>query len=216
MRERLIHSLSSDEGFTISELLVSVGLLAIIIGGAYMALTSVSAISESVYASAQANNTGSNALEWVAKDVRRAWNPKDGPKWAFRTRTASQCIFYVGGGDNGKVSLITYNVSAETSGGTYMLTRTEATTATSVRASDVVSTTSFPTASTRVIAKGLTSANVFQYFQQQPNLPAATVATPPASVQITVANKATVGKRTSTATNTLLVQVRTLYRFTVQ
>jgi type II secretory pathway pseudopilin PulG len=206
---------ASDEGFTISELLVSVGLLVIIIGSAFMALTAVSSMTESVYASAQANNTGSNAIEWVAKDVRRAWNPKDGPRWAFRARTANQAVFYVGGSDNGKVSLITYNVAAD-GAGTYTLSRTEGVTATAVKASDVVSTTQFPTSSTRVIATKLTSPNVFQYFVQATNLPAATVTTPPASVQITVVNKATVGQRTSVATNTLLVQVRTLYRFTNQ
>ena len=216
MRNPSTYAPASDEGFSLAELLVAVSVLVVVIGAAMMVMTAVNVTTDRLFAIAAANTAGSNTLETIAADVRRAWNPTDGPRYAFRTRTANQCTFYLGGDADGKVYLVTYQASADATGGTYSVVRTLAATSTAIRASTIASNTAFTTTSTKTVGKGLTSNSLFTYFQQAAGLPQATTTGPPSSVQITVANKAKVGSVTALSSNTSLIQVRTLYIYTLQ
>jgi prepilin-type N-terminal cleavage/methylation domain-containing protein len=213
MNDSHTYSGSADEGFTLTELMVAVSVLVIVISAAMMAIAAVNIVTDRLFAVSAANTASSNTLETVAADVRRAWNPDDGPLYAFRTRTASQCTFYIGGGADGKVYLVTYQASADATGGTYSMTRTLAATTSPVDVTNVASDTVFATTSVKKVGKGLTSNSVFQYFQQAAGLPVATTTGWPSAVQITIADKVKVGSVTAASSNTGLVQLRTLYDY---
>ena len=217
MHKPSTYSWSSEEGFTLSELLVAVSLLVIIIAAAYMAVAAVNAMTDSVFAHEQATRAGTVAVERIAGDIREGWTPRvnDVP-YPFRTRTATMAEFYLNPNNDNRRTLVKYYTSADATGGTYTLYRATGTTTSAVAPSAITSLTPFAYGTPTVVSKGLTSNLLFSYYQQSAGLPAATAAAAPASVQIRVVTKATVNRSTAIATNVTLTEMRTMYSYTSQ
>ena len=206
-----------DAGFSLTELTIALALMVVIIAAAYMAMTSVSAMTDRILAQEQATTNATNAVERMSSEIRGAWSPPSDIRNTLRSRTATGCSFYIDVGLNGTYQLVTFYVSADATGGTYSIYRSSASTTTAVPYSSVTSATAFTIDSApKVIGIGLTQPNVFSYFQQAAGLPAATAALPPSSVQMTVVTKAKIGDAVAVATDTVLTQIRTLYNYTSQ
>jgi prepilin-type N-terminal cleavage/methylation domain-containing protein len=208
------YSWSSEDGFSLTELLVSVSLLAMVIGGAYMALAAVNAMTDSVMAHQQASLAGTIAVERIASDIREGWSPTYTSGIPFRTRTATMTEFYLDpqAGDDRR-QIVKYYTSADASG-TFTLYRATGSTTTAVGASSITQTTPFTYGAPSVVSKGLTTNSLFTYYRQVAGLPQATASLPPSSVQIRIVTKATVGRTTATSTNITLAQMRTTYDYT--
>ena len=216
MKAPSTYSWTSEEGFSLTELLVSVSLLAIIIGAAYMAMAAVNTMTDSVFAHEQATRAGTVAVEMIAGDIREGWTPRvnDVP-YPFRTRTATMTEFYLNQANDGRRQIVKYYTTADASG-TYTLYRAIGATTSAIAASSITTLTPFTYSGPTIVSKGLTSNSLFSYYQQASGLPAATAAIPPASIQIRVVTKATVNRSIAFATNVTLTEMRTMYSYTSQ
>jgi hypothetical protein len=170
-------------------------------------------MTDSIFAREQSNRAGAVAVERISSDLREGWSPTAEPGVPFRTRTAQIAEFYTSDDVTGRLQLVKYYTVADASGGTYTLYRATASTTTAIGASEVTSISAFSYGTGRVVSKGLTRNDIFDYYQQAAGLPAATAAIPPSSVGVEVVAKAVVGKFSTVTTNTTLVQVRTLYDY---
>jgi prepilin-type N-terminal cleavage/methylation domain-containing protein len=215
MKDYWTEPIVESEGFSLTELMVAVSLMLVVIAAAWLSITAVNNMMDSIFAREQANRAGAVAVERLASDLREGWTPvSDEVPAPFRQRTASIAEFYLMDPVTTKVKLVKYYTSADATGGTYTLYRAQGVTSTAVGASSVTSLTPFTYSGAQVVAKKLIDGTIFLYYQAAPGLPAATVATPPAAVQVDVDTKATVGKFTATVNNETLTQIRTRSVFT--
>lgn len=215
MRLRSTYTASSSDGFTISELMVAITLVAIILAASYLAIGSVSAMADHVFAQEQANRSAAIAMTRIATDVREGWEPMDNVSQAFRKRWPNTAEFYVDPGNSSDQRfLVKYYTSADATGGTYSLYRAQAVTNTAVDDSDITTNTTFVYGPAVLISKGLTSGSIFAYKMQAAGLPDVTPTGTATSVLVNVVAKATVGAASAVATSTSLVQMRALYDYT--
>jgi prepilin-type N-terminal cleavage/methylation domain-containing protein len=214
MDEYWTESLVESEGFSLTELMVAVSLMLVVIAAAWLSINAVSNMSDSIFAHEQANRSGAVAVERLASDLREGGAPPaETPQVPFRQRTATTAEFYLYSPSTGRVTLIKYYTSADPSGGMYTLYRAQGATTSATPASSVTSGTSFAYSAAQVVAKGLVDGTIFSYYQGAVGLPAATVATPPAGVGVSIDTKGSSGKFTAVTTNQSFTQLRTMSVF---
>ena len=204
-----------SEGFSLTELMVAASLMLVVVAAAWLSITAVNNMMDSIFAREQANRAGSVAVERFASDLREGWAPvADLSPTPFRTWTASKAEFYLFDPVTSRVTLVKYYTSADATGSTYTLYRAQGVTSTAISASSITSATSFAYSGAQVVAKKLTGGSIFLYYQAAPGLPAATVSTPPAGVGVTVGTTASVGKFTANVSSQSFTQMRTRSVFT--
>jgi type II secretory pathway component PulJ len=107
---RVLRAARADEGFSLTELLVVAGLLAFILGTAYLALTTVTRMSDGVQAREQATTEATLGLERVVREMRQARALSTGTN-AFKTTSPDRAVFYVDLDHLGSPERVTYYVS---------------------------------------------------------------------------------------------------------
>jgi type II secretory pathway component PulJ len=198
-------ALGSEDGFSLTELLVVAGLLAFILGTAYMAVTTVTRMSDGVQAREQATTEATIGLERVVREMRQARALSTGTN-AFKTTASDRAVFYVDLDHLGSPERVTYYVS---NGSLY---RMQAQSAITLPTDDDYGADSAPTLVARLLP-GWT--NVFAYYNSgagtYSSFTSPTVVTTPANttaVQVTVKSSARVGATTMPGQAASLVNIR--------
>jgi type II secretory pathway component PulJ len=201
----MLQATRADDGFSLTELLIVAGLLAFILGTAYLALTTVTRMSDGVQAREQATTEASLGLERVVREMRQARALSTGTN-AFKTTSADRAVFYVDLDHTGSPERVTYYVS---NGALY---RMQAQSASALPTDADYGADSAPKLVARLVP-GWT--NVFVYYNNgsgtYSSFTSPTVVTTPASttaVQITVKSSARIGNTTMTGQAASLVNIR--------
>jgi type II secretory pathway component PulJ len=194
-----------DDGFSLTELLVVAGLLMFILGSAYLALTTVTRMNDTVQAREQASSAATIGLERVVREMRQARALSTGTN-AFKTTAPDRAVFYVDLDHVGSPERVTYYVS---NGSLY---RTQAQSTSALPTDADYGAESSPTKIATLIPGWTT---VFTYYNNGSGTyssftPPAAVTTPAGTtaVQVTVKSSAKVGTSTMTGQASSLVNIR--------
>jgi type II secretory pathway component PulJ len=195
----------TDDGFSLTELLVVAGLLMFILGSAYLALSTVTRASDGVQAKEQATTEASIGLERVVREMRQARALSTGTN-AFKTTAPDRAVFYVDLDHVGAPERVTYYVA---NGALY---RMQAQSSVTLPTDANYGADSAPKL-VATLAPGWT--NVFAYYNNGSGTYSAftspTVVTTPAgttAVQVTVKSSARIGVTTMTGQAASLVNIR--------
>ena len=195
----------AEDGFSLTELLVVAGLLAFILGTAYMALNTVTRMSDGIQAREQAATEASIGLERVTREMRQARALTTGTN-AFKTTSPDRAVFYVDLDHVGSPERVTYYVS---NGWLY---RMQSQSTSALPTDDDYGPDSAPKKIAELVP-GWTA--VFSYYNNgsgtYSSFTSPTVVTTPASttaVQVTLKSSATIGVTTMTGQATSLVNIR--------
>jgi prepilin-type N-terminal cleavage/methylation domain-containing protein len=116
MMKPLTHRIANDEGFSLVEMLVVSVLLAIILGAAFMAQQVVTTSSDRIMARNAAQNTGQQALERMARELRQArvvYDADEQPHTLNQTtNTGTSISFWADIDHDGYTEQVTYSITA--------------------------------------------------------------------------------------------------------
>ena len=197
-------TVAHDDGFTVAEMTIVVGLLPIILGIAFMLFNSTTGMSDQISARSVVTEQTRSAVDVMTRELRQSGEISDGDG-AFATAAARQCVFYVDLYHDGVPERVTYAMSG------VALVRTQAS-----------STTSFPpfaygadgapTTLVATISPSFTGP-IFTYID-----PNGTILTPSQSDQCSAVGVHVVGaapvpgtNQTVTADLSTLVKIRSLF-----
>jgi prepilin-type N-terminal cleavage/methylation domain-containing protein len=202
---RVLAALGADDGFSLTELMVVLGIMVFIIGTAFMAFNAAGAMSDGIQAREQAATSSALALERVTAEMRQARQISDG-SFAFKTTAPDRAVFYVDLDHTGAPERVTYYVS----GGALYRTQAQTTMIAPVDANYG------PESTPQLIVRlDPTWATVFAYYNNGSGdysaFTAPVAVTSPdltTAVQITIKSKATVGVSTMTGQASSMVNIR--------
>jgi len=194
----------TQDGLTLVELMVVCGLLAFVLGTAFLAFNAASTMSDSVLAREQASTMSALALERITAEMRQA-RALTSSTFAFKTTAPDRAVFYVDLDHVGSPERVTYYVS---SGALY---RSEAR-STLLNPTDADYVESAPRLAMYLDP---TWTTVFRYYNNGSGdystfVPPVEVTTPDltTAVQITIKSKVTVGASTMTGQASSMVNIR--------
>jgi prepilin-type N-terminal cleavage/methylation domain-containing protein len=116
-------NLSADDGFSLAEIMIVTMLMGVILSAAYLAMGTVSTVSDGIMARGQAQDQGQGAIERMVRELRMAQvitDPATNDEIRMANATPTNVSFYADIDHNGQIDRVTYNVA----GG--LLTRTVA------------------------------------------------------------------------------------------
>lgn len=188
---------SSEEGFSVAEMVVVTMLLAIITATAYGALGLVTNVSDGIMARDDAYQSGQLAIERMTKEIREAQLVTDGSQNPYRMNpntppTATRICFFADVDHNGYLERVTYQLS------TGQITRRIATTTKLSPSYNDFGADSAPLVLTDRVDPTLTSLFVLKNIDENTTSVITDARTAVSSVQITLRTIARSGSQSAT------------------
>jgi prepilin-type N-terminal cleavage/methylation domain-containing protein len=202
---RLTH-IWSEEGFTLTELMISITLMGVVLSAAYLLLNTVSLDSNLVQARSQAAEENRHAMEVISTEIRQAVEAVSSyGAFDSSTLSATYCTIYSDIDRDGVPEKVSYYVQ----NGKLMKTAYQHGIAFSPYNFSATQMAGYP----KVVVSGVTNADVFTYFdgQSPPQVVPASRSQDISAVTIHIVDTATVSGSVGTSDITTWVKIRSVH-----
>lgn len=192
-----------EDGFTLTELMISLALTGFVITAAYLLMNTVMGNSNIVSARSQAAEENRHAMEIAATEVRQA-TEEFGGNGVFKTMGASDASFTSDIDRDGAPELVRYYLT----GGVLYKDMHQNTRAFAPFNFSATSAPGYP----KVVCRNVTNTDIFTYLDQSSPTPLVVTGSPDvAAVTIHIVDKVTVGGAVGTSDITTWVKIRSVH-----